>query len=326
MPVEEEVLRIQKKLQKMISGDEAGQNDLSLDLLKELQKLEVNLEILTKTRIGMTVNALRKSCKNDEIIALSKTLIKNWKRFLAEPNGTNGNVQISKKDKDLNDSKTMENNVSDDNRDESSSRKSISNGSSDTGSGNEQESAHNNLSTKRLPTQFPTAAPTTDAVRLKCREMLLNALRFENKDPSDACASLEDLSDELEEFIYQEFKNTDMRYKNRIRSRIANLKDTKNPNLRKNFLAGAITPARLATMTAEEMASDEIKKLRDKFLKESINDAQLAVNQGTKTDALKCGKCKKRNCTYNQLQTRSADEPMTTFVLCNECGNRWKFC
>ena len=100
----------------------------------------------------------------------------------------------------------------------------------------------------------------------------------------------------------------------------------KNPNLRKNFLAGAIAPSQLATMTAEEMASDEIKKLRDKFLKESINDAQLAVTPGTKTAALKCGKCKKRNCTYNQLQTRSADEPMTTFVLCNECGNRWKFC
>lgn len=25
-----------------------------------------------------------------------------------------------------------------------------------------------------------------------------------------------------------------------------------------------------------------------------------------------------------QVQTRSADEPMTTFVLCNDCGNRWK--
>ena len=24
------------------------------------------------------------------------------------------------------------------------------------------------------------------------------------------------------------------------------------------------------------------------------------------------------------MQTRSADEPMTTFVYCNECGNRWK--
>ena len=29
------------------------------------------------------------------------------------------------------------------------------------------------------------------------------------------------------------------------------------------------------------------------------------------------------NCVQ-QVQTRSADEPMTTFVLCNECGNRWK--
>jgi len=25
-----------------------------------------------------------------------------------------------------------------------------------------------------------------------------------------------------------------------------------------------------------------------------------------------------------QAQTRSADEPMTTFVLCYICGNRWK--
>lgn len=29
-------------------------------------------------------------------------------------------------------------------------------------------------------------------------------------------------------------------------------------------------------------------------------------------------------CLYVQMQTRSADEPMTTFVLCNECGYRWK--
>jgi len=49
------------------------------------------------------------------------------------------------------------------------------------------------------------------------------------------------------------------------------------------------------------MASDEMKSLRNKFLKEAINDAQLATVQGTKTDLLKCGKCKKRNCTYNQV-------------------------
>lgn len=54
------------------------------------------------------------------------------------------------------------------------------------------------------------------------------------------------------------------------------------------------------------MASDEMKKIREKFVKEAINDAQLATVQGTKTDLLKCGKCKKRDVTYNQIQTRSA--------------------
>lgn len=59
------------------------------------------------------------------------------------------------------------------------------------------------------------------------------------------------MAEELEEAIYKEFKNTDNRYKNRIRSRVANLKDTKNPELRQNFVNGVLTASRLATMTAE---------------------------------------------------------------------------
>ncbi len=38
----------------------------------------------------------------------------------------------------------------------------------------------------------------------------------------------------------------------------------------------------------------------------------------------KCGKCKSTKTTYYQMQTRSADEPMTTYVTCKNCGNRWK--
>lgn len=49
------------------------------------------------------------------------------------------------------------------------------------------------------------------------------------------------------------------------------------------------------------MASDEMKNLRNRFVKESIDDAQLATVQGTKTDLLKCGKCKMKNCTYTQV-------------------------
>lgn len=51
--------------------------------------------------------------------------------------------------------------------------------------------------------------------------------------------------------IFQEFKSTDMKYKSRLRSRISNLKDQKNPELRRNVLCGDILPQRIACMTAE---------------------------------------------------------------------------
>nr|XP_046189294.1 transcription elongation factor A protein 1-like [Oncorhynchus gorbuscha] len=126
--------------------------------------------------------------------------------------------------------------------------------------------------------------------------------------------------------IYQEFKSTDQKYKSRLRSRISNLKDQKNPDLRRNVLAGNISADHIANMAAEEMASAELKEMRKTLTKDAIREHQLSKVGGTETDMFQCGKCRGKNCTYTQVQTRSADEPMTTFVLCNGCGNRWKFC
>tara|TARA_B110000208_G_C11786502_1_gene435830 strand:+ start:103 stop:666 length:564 start_codon:yes stop_codon:yes gene_type:complete len=58
------------------------------------------------------------------------------------------------------------------------------------------------------------------------------------------------------------------------------------------------------------------KNKRDRYLYE--------VNKEMATDAYTCGRCKKSECSYYQLQTRSADEPMTTFVTCLNCGKRWR--
>ncbi|KAL0158576.1 hypothetical protein M9458_046652, partial [Cirrhinus mrigala] len=100
--------------------------------------------------------------------------------------------------------------------------------------------------------------------------------------------------------IYQEFKSTDMKYKTRLRSRISNLKDQKNPDLRRNVLCGNISPDRIASMTAEEMASAELKEIRKALTKESIREHQLSKVGGTETDMFVCGKCKGKNCTYTQ--------------------------
>ncbi|XP_044064081.1 transcription elongation factor A protein 3 isoform X9 [Siniperca chuatsi] len=172
---------------------------------------------------------------------------------------------------------------------------------------------------------LPPHLATGDSVRDKCIEMLAAALRTDN-DYKDFGTNCDSMAAEIEDHIYQDVKATDMKYKNRVRSRISNLKDPKNPGLRRNVLAGSIELSRIATMSAEEMASDELKQLRNVLTQEAIREHQMAKTGGTTTDLLQCGKCKKKNCTYNQVQTRSADEPMTTFVLCNECGNRWKFC
>ncbi|XP_064381048.1 transcription elongation factor A protein 3 isoform X3 [Dromaius novaehollandiae] len=172
---------------------------------------------------------------------------------------------------------------------------------------------------------LPPCYLTGDSVRDKCVEMLTAALRMDD-DYKEFGVNCEKMASEIEDHIFQELKSTDMKYRNRVRSRISNLKDPKNPNLRRNVLCGAIAPRLIARMTAEEMASDELKELRNAMTQEAIREHQMAKTGGTVTDLFQCGKCKKKNCTYNQVQTRSADEPMTTFVLCNECGNRWKFC
>ena len=61
-------------------------------------------------------------------------------------------------------------------------------------------------------------------------------------------------------------------------------------------------------------------KLREK-------DMEMEKRKSTEENyegLFKCGKCKSTKTDYYQLQTRSADEPMTTYVTCRGCGHRWK--
>ncbi|EHB03552.1 Transcription elongation factor A protein 3 [Heterocephalus glaber] len=342
MDQEEELLKITKKLEKMVAKRNM---EGALDLLKKLDSYQMSIQLLQTTRIGVAVNGIRKHCSDKEVVALAKILIKNWKQLLDSPGSPKGKKgekreKGKKKEKvlDCSDWKP-EAGLSSPRRkgkeEPKNKRDSVNSKSSITSSLKRPLMKRSNkVKTPRTPRSPLIFAPsicllspcylTGDSVRDKCVEMLSVALKAED-DYKNYGVNCDKMASEIEDHIYQELKSTDMKYRNRVRSRISNLKDSKNPGLRRNVLSGAISTELIAKMMAEEMASDELRELRNAMTQEAIREHQMAKTSGTNTDLLQCGKCKKKNCTYNQVQTLSADEPMTTFVLCNECGHRWKF-
>ncbi|KAI4292229.1 transcription elongation factor S-II [Pancytospora philotis] len=107
-----------------------------------------------------------------------------------------------------------------------------------------------------------------------------------------------------------------------VRSKCYNLKE--NAELCADIYNGAVEPLGFVKMSHSEMKSEKTKKLDASAYQKSVSDAQTA-QVSAETDLFQCSRCKNRKCVYSQQQTRSCDEPMTTFVYCTVCENRWKF-
>lgn len=163
---------------------------------------------------------------------------------------------------------------------------------------------------------------TGDKTRDKCIELLYDALALESGAPNDLIAQR---AVAVEKAVAEEFGSTSGGYKSKIRSLFVNLKDKNNPILRESVISGDISSSKFAKMTSEEMASGERQAANRKIAEENLFNSLGAAEQQAETEAFQCGRCKQRKCRYRQAQTRSADEPMTTFVTCTICNNRWKF-
>ena len=114
-------------------------------------------------------------------------------------------------------------------------------------------------------------------------------------------------------------------YKMRARKIMSNFDATsyvKNTDLFDLFQQGSIDFKGLAAMNTYEMFPS---RWRDQFEKQQIREKkQLEGNRDMATDQFLCTRCHKRQCTYYELQTRSADEPMTIFITCVNCGKKWR--
>lgn len=111
-------------------------------------------------------------------------------------------------------------------------------------------------------------------------------------------------------------------YDHKINDIITNLEPNnlvKNKLLKKNIINGIINPSDVGFMSPPQLHPEKwaywIKK------KEHIEWRESSITYST---AYKCRKCGESKAKLSQAQTRSADEPMTTFVKCMVCKNTFK--
>ena len=107
-------------------------------------------------------------------------------------------------------------------------------------------------------------------------------------------------------------------YIDRVRSIYLNL----NSEILNQLNNDTLKAHNVAFMTHIELKPKKWEKLIEEKIQRDKHKYETRMEAAT--DTFTCRKCKSKKCTYYQMQTRSADEPMTTYVSCIDCGNRWK--
>ena len=116
-------------------------------------------------------------------------------------------------------------------------------------------------------------------------------------------------------------------FSKRVRSLCFNLRDKKNPELRRKLLDGFISPQAMASMTAHEMASSVEKEKRAAWHARSLacaikTDARVL---GHLTDLYLCESCGSKSTRVHRcIRPGRAIDRARSYATCSECGTRWE--
>jgi transcription elongation factor S-II len=114
-------------------------------------------------------------------------------------------------------------------------------------------------------------------------------------------------------------------YKSMFLGLMASIK--RNPDIITRIKSGELKSSKFADYAPDVLEPNGLyaRRKMERKKKEIEREKAEADRDASYTGILKCGKCKSVKTTYYQMQTRSADEPMTTYVTCLNCQHKWKF-
>lgn len=272
-------------------------------LLKELQTgVRATEDLLRRTKIGVVVNRF-KTNSAPEVARLASEIVSKWR------NEVNKQKQGGAASRGSNSPRPPQNGT----------------GASTPASATPSDKA----SKLSVPPDKRTwkadgvdMAVTSSKVRDSCTGLMYDGLCLGSTEaPKVVLAKATSVEQAAHSFLGPETRSE---YKEKMRSLFQNLKNKSNPGLRVRVLTGEITPEKFVRMTSDELRSDAQREVEEAIKKKNMNDAMVPQAERSISTSLQCGKCGQRKVTYTEAQTRSADEPMTLFCTCLNCGKSWR--
>lgn len=288
------------------------------DLLCAAMKLSMTEEILRSTRIGIVVNKLKK-LENQDVVELSKKVVNKWKEDVSKPAQSDAPAPAVSS---------------------SSKGASTTNQAPSKEAIKERMLKHYDVSARRKVQEITDPTHTySSMIFFQVAELFYDYLNV-NNDSDDEQRLIElmwSMACKIEDAINQVTpQSRDSKgYSSKARTLSANLK--RNDVLRQNLLNGSLLPGKFVNMTVEELATAEQQRELQKALTDDLlsrrtdyydeNRDKILLANGIDPNAggeFTCRKCKGNKTKHSMAQTRSSDEPMTVFITCLTCGNRWK--
>ncbi|XP_038154792.1 transcription elongation factor A N-terminal and central domain-containing protein [Cyprinodon tularosa] len=312
-----EVINLALQLQKL-AAEQSFRSIMTL--LDDLDKANITPEQLETTDIVKVLYKLLKTCSGSSVKKKARSLLSRWKRqysrerqedkCLGKNTGSGNSCGVSLEP--IGDSSVS--------RDSLPDFKQISGASKGSAS---ERGCHNSTGVK--------TPSSCDSVRTKCVNLLLAALHPEPPDQDKA----PELAKSIEQHLHNLHGASHLKYKASIRCKLANLRNPKNGHLRAGLLCGSLAPEAFARMSVEEMASAELRQLREEYSSQGVSERQLPQGlEGTPTKKIHCKKCGGSDCRVTQVSRGALflpawvrrggpDEDAMTFVTCSRCGQQW---